>query len=75
MVDAYNKERFAESRKELDGLLSDKDLADVPFLILGNKIDLVYAASEDELSYHLGVTNLTTGKGKVDLDDPDVRPL
>ncbi|MBA0861092.1 hypothetical protein Goshw_024402 [Gossypium schwendimanii] len=75
LVDAYDKERFAESKRELDALLSDEALANVPFLILGNKIDIPYAASEDELRYHLGLTNFTTGKGKVNLGDSNVRPL
>lgn len=75
LVDAYDKERFAESKRELDALLSDEALANVPFLILGNKIDIPYAASEDELRYHLGLTNFTTGKGKVNLTDSSVRPL
>ncbi|KAK0582141.1 hypothetical protein LWI29_021957 [Acer saccharum] len=75
LVDAFDKERFAESKKELDALLSDEALADVPFLVLGNKIDIPYAASEDELRYHLGLTNFTTGKGKVNLTDSNVRPL
>lgn len=75
LVDAYDKERFAESKKELDALLSDESLANVPFLVLGNKIDIPYAASEDELRYHLGLTGVTTGKGKVNLADSSVRPL
>ncbi|KAG6482812.1 hypothetical protein ZIOFF_059451 [Zingiber officinale] len=75
LVDAYDKERFAESKKELDALLSDDALANVPFLILGNKIDITYAASEDELRFHLGLNNFTTGKGKVNLADSNVRPL
>ncbi|MBA0699271.1 hypothetical protein Goari_000924 [Gossypium aridum] len=75
LVDSYDKERFAESKRELDALLSDEALASVPFLILGNKIDIPYAASEDELRYHLGLTNFTTGKGKVNLGDSSVRPL
>ncbi|KAG7568039.1 Zinc finger SWIM-type [Arabidopsis thaliana x Arabidopsis arenosa] len=62
LVDAYDKERFAESKKELDALLSDESLANVPFLVLGNKLDIPYAASEDELRYNVGLTNFTTGK-------------
>ncbi|XBH68079.1 hypothetical protein VPH35_096333 [Triticum aestivum] len=75
LVDAYDKERFAESKKELDALLSDDSLATVPFLILGNKIDIPYAASEEELRYHMGLSNFTTGKGKVSLSESNVRPL
>ncbi|KAG4908655.1 GTP-binding protein SAR1A isoform X1 [Glycine max] len=75
LVDAYDKERFAESKKELDALLSDESLTTVPFLILGNKIDIPYAASEEELRYHLGLTNFTTGKGNVNLSDSKVRPM
>jgi GTP-binding protein SAR1 len=75
LVDAYDNERFAESKKELDALLSDEALANVPFLILGNKIDIPYAASEEELRFHLGLTSFTTGKGKVTLAGSDVRPL
>lgn len=75
LVDAYDKERFSESKRELDALLSDEALANVPFLILGNKIDIPYAASEDELRYYMGLTNFTTGKGNVNLDNTNVRPL
>ncbi|KAJ0091765.1 hypothetical protein Patl1_24921 [Pistacia atlantica] len=64
-----------EAKRELDALLSDEALANVPFLILGNKIDIPYAASEDELRFHLGLTNFTTGKGKVNLTESNVRPL
>ena len=75
LVDAADKERFAESKKELDALLADDSLATVPFLILGNKIDIPYAASEEELRYYLGLSNFTTGKGNVNLADSNVRPL
>ncbi|KAI9197017.1 hypothetical protein LWI28_029106 [Acer negundo] len=75
LVDAFDKERFAETKKELDALLSDEELANVPFLVLGNKIDIPYAASEDELRYHTGLTSFTTGKGNVNLDDSNLRPL
>ncbi|XP_010265142.1 PREDICTED: GTP-binding protein SAR1A-like [Nelumbo nucifera] len=75
LVDAADKERFFESKNELDALLSDDSLSKVPFLILGNKIDIPYAASEDELRYCLGLGTCTTGKGKVNLSNSNIRPI
>ncbi len=49
LVDSADRDRFPESKKELDALLSDDSLATVPVLVLGNKIDLPTAAGEDEL--------------------------
>ncbi|KXZ50250.1 hypothetical protein GPECTOR_17g888 [Gonium pectorale] len=73
LVDSADRDRFPEAKKELDGLLGDDSLGTVPFLILGNKIDIPTAASEDELRNWLGLT-YTTGKGKVNLADSKVRP-
>lgn len=75
LVDSFDKDRFKESKKELDGLLSDDGLATVPFLVLGNKIDYPSAASEEELRFSLGLNNYTTGKGKVNLNDSNMRPI
>lgn len=52
LVDAADRERFPESYRELQGLLSDDGLAGVPFLILGNKIDLPYAGNNEQLVIH-----------------------
>jgi len=73
LVDSHDRDRFPEAKKELDGLLGSEELAEVPFLILGNKIDLGRAASEDELRIALGLHHLTTGKGKVALNG--IRPI
>ncbi|EFJ12822.1 Sar1, ras family GTPase [Selaginella moellendorffii] len=73
LVDDADKERFPEAKKELDALLADDSLSQVPFLVLGNKIDIPYAASEEELRWFLGLSH-TTGKGKADLNS-NVRPI
>lgn len=73
LVDAADRERFPESARELSGLLSDDGLSTVPFLVLGNKIDLPQAVSEDELRHSLGLAQYTTGKGKVALEG--TRPI
>lgn len=72
LVDAKDHERFVEAKAELDALLQMEELAKVPFVILGNKIDHPDAVSEDELRHQLGMYQ-TTGKGKVPLEG--IRPV
>eukprot|EP00002_Diphylleia_rotans_P000887 TRINITY_DN1047_c0_g2_i1.p1 TRINITY_DN1047_c0_g2~~TRINITY_DN1047_c0_g2_i1.p1 ORF type:complete len:193 (-),score=49.46 TRINITY_DN1047_c0_g2_i1:394-972(-) len=74
LVDSFDRERFPESKKELDNLLSYPELSHIPFLVLGNKIDMPRAASEDELRMALGIHHLTTGKGTVKLQK-GIRPI
>ena len=74
MVDTVDRERFSESKAELDGLLGTEGLTDVPFLILANKIDIPQAASEEEVRGALGLHNMTTGKGTVAVTS-GVRPI
>ena len=64
LVDAADRMRLSEAKKELDGLLAIEDLAKTPFLILGNKIDLPNAISEPEMRALIGLQH-TTGKSIV----------
>jgi GTP-binding protein SAR1 len=63
LVDAADRTRFNEAKEELNGLLEEQSLSNVPFVILGNKIDIPVAASEDELRNALGLySHMTYGK-------------
>ena len=71
LVDALDRDRFAEAKAELDALLCDESLAEVPFLVLGNKIDVPEAASEEQLKEQLGLWETSGKVGK----RAGVRPL
>ena len=61
-------------RASLQGLLTCDELQSVPFLVLGNKIDVPQAASEDELRAALGLYE-TYGKESKGERDPNLRPI
>lgn len=46
----------------VQSLLADEQLASCPVLLLGNKIDIPGAASEDYIRQYFGLYGLTTGK-------------
>ncbi|OLY85040.1 Small COPII coat GTPase SAR1 [Smittium mucronatum] len=72
LVDCLARDRLLEAKAELDALLSIEALQNVPFLILGNKIDAPGAISEEELRSELGIFQ-TTGKGKA--AEKGIRPI
>ena len=45
------------------------------FTIACCRVTVQQAASEDELRYSLGLSNYTTGKGKVDVKETNIRPI
>ncbi|CAF3346920.1 unnamed protein product [Rotaria sp. Silwood2] len=73
----YVLNRTISNRKstELDSLLTDEQVANAPIVVLGNKIDLPGACSEQELRYVLGISTATTGKGNVTRSDISGRPM
>jgi len=75
VVDAADRTRFVEAEEELRNLLDDPCLARVPIAVLGNKIDIPVAASEEELRSSLGLyTHMTCGRDLKKCDE-SVRPV
>merc|ERR1719201_1410231 len=65
IVDAADRTRFQEAQEELMRVLDDPTLATVPIAVLGNKIDIPVAASEQELRSGLGLhQHMTSGKDR-----------
>lgn len=65
IVDAADRTRMMESKNELHSLFETEGLKHVPFAILGNKIDIPTACSEEELRTLLDIqTNYNFGYGQ-----------
>jgi len=78
IIDAADRERLSEARSELNRLLSADEIKDIPFLVLGNKIDIPKAISEDELRQTIGLIAVkTTGKNTSpkELELNKIRPI
>lgn len=73
LVDAADRNRFEEAKDELQRLFASEEIKGIPFVILGNKIDLKDAVGENDLKQALGITQ-TTGKKNTKVQS-DVRPL
>ncbi|TKC48891.1 hypothetical protein EI555_007040, partial [Monodon monoceros] len=75
LVYCVDHERLLESKEELDSLMTDETVANVPILILGNKTDRPEAISEERLREMFGLYGQTTGKGSVSLKELNAQPL
>ncbi|XP_063163567.1 GTP-binding protein SAR1a [Candoia aspera] len=75
LVDCADHPRLLESKVELNALMTDETISNVPILILGNKIDRPEAISEEKLREIFGLYGQTTGKGNVPLKDLNTRPM
>ncbi|KAI8951835.1 ADP-ribosylation factor family protein [Xylaria longipes] len=58
LVDVADRERFAEAKAELDALLDVKEIQAIPIVVLGNKMDNLYAVSAEELRYELDLERI-----------------
>ena len=65
VVDANDRTRFAEAKKELDWILESDEMAGVPVVVLANKQDLPQAASSSEVAESLGLTKVRHRKWHV----------
>ncbi|KAL4445583.1 hypothetical protein ABPG74_006134 [Tetrahymena malaccensis] len=74
LVDSSDRARFEESRIEFNKIIQTKELEKVPIVILGNKIDIQGAASEDELRINFGLAN-TSQIGIEKINEIDGRPI
>ncbi|XP_049996783.1 small COPII coat GTPase SAR1A isoform X2 [Alexandromys fortis] len=75
LVDCADHSRLVESKIELNALMTDETISNVPILILGNKIDRTDAISEEKLREIFGLYGQTTGKGNVSLKELNARPM
>lgn len=75
LVDCADHSRLMESKVELNALMTDETISNVPILILGNKIDRPEAISEEKLREIFGLYGQTTGKGNVPLKELNARPM
>lgn len=75
LVDVADRERLNEARVELESLISDEQVAMAPILILGNKIDVQGACSEEDIRHVMGIHGKTTGKGQIPASELHMRPM
>ena len=72
IIDAVARERFAEAKHELNGLLGIPELDNVPVMVLLNKIDIATAASEAEMR---AVLDLPWTQGGASSSSAGERPI
>ena len=75
MVDAADRMRINESKKELEMLLEMNELQNVPFVIFGNKIDKKESFNEEELREILRLHYHQTYGKDPKQKNPGARPI
>ena len=75
MVDAADRSRIEESKRELESLLKMPELQNVPFVICGNKIDVKNSIMENELRDIFGLPHHQTYGKDAAQQNPGARPI
>jgi len=75
IIDAADRDRMQETKRELDSLLEMKELETVPFVIFGNKIDKKESLKEEELREYLGLHFHQTYGKDAKQKNPGARPI
>lgn len=76
IVSAKTREQFLQQKKELHALLFEMEaFANVPFLIFCIRNPGISDLPEEEMVALLDLTDFTTGRGRVQLADANIRPL
>lgn len=64
VIDSSNRERLEEARQELDRIAIDRELSNVPILILANKQDVPNVMKPEEIQQRLELLHGPVGKHK-----------
>nr|XP_037847333.1 GTP-binding protein SAR1a-like [Chlorocebus sabaeus] len=75
LVDCADHSYLMESKVELNALMTDETISNVPILILANKIDRTDTINAEKLREIFELYGQTTGKGNVTLKELNVRPM
>ena len=75
MVDSHDHDRLKTAREELEKLLAMPELAEVPIVVYGNKVDMADALSEDEFREVMGLPFHETYGRDPKNSNPGARPI
>jgi GTP-binding protein SAR1 len=64
ILDASERNRFAEAYAELNAILLAEETATCPIMILGNKIDKYHVAGEEEIISYFNLKSFLTNREK-----------
>uniref|UniRef100_A0A2K5ZLT6 small monomeric GTPase n=1 Tax=Mandrillus leucophaeus TaxID=9568 RepID=A0A2K5ZLT6_MANLE len=75
LVDCADLSYLMEFKVELNALMTDETISNVPILILGNKIDRTDTINAEKLREIFELYGQTTGKGNATLKELNVLPM